>query len=447
MRIAHLLLGLTVLICLQARGQSSAYETLEASYKPYLSHTDPFGWPMKVKSLCADPYKFWRGSKDLFFTWCKTNASDWFADRDKFVLCHGDVHLGNVGSYASRERFGSLGFGLVDFDDSARLPYQVDLLQAYISMKLAAQTQNIALDDPSDKALAKILVEKYVTAMNTSGTPSELLADNKFVRKVMKTDADYASEMDFYTDGGKFKPRIMKKTELAEILRPCDERADEFARGLAVAVENDSAARSLFRYSSEAEFREAIRGIVFRTRLGSSGSQGLGKYFVLLRTPFKEIDGDIIVYFKQQIPTAAERTGIVPRDSRPPGQRIAEHLQRFNDPPLLLNTWCDIGSESFWVTVKEPWSDELDPKVAKNFDDLLKISEVFGTTLGSARRLDSQLAGAKLTVNATELAGQVVERGNAFTAKVNSDFAQFTQDPAVQQLVGKAESSLKSGQQ
>ena len=42
-----------------------------------------------------------------------------------YLLTHGDLHLGNIGSYPQAGALGATAFGPVDFDETARLPFQV----------------------------------------------------------------------------------------------------------------------------------------------------------------------------------------------------------------------------------------------------------------------------------------------------------------------------------
>src|SRR5690606_17738103 len=114
------------------RSEPTPYQRLEQAYAPYLDPRDPLAWPMKVSSLTADPYKFWRGSKDLYYAWARTACADWLADQASYGVTHGDLHLGNIGTYASG--WGTVSFGMVDFDDSAHLPVQLELLQGMITL-------------------------------------------------------------------------------------------------------------------------------------------------------------------------------------------------------------------------------------------------------------------------------------------------------------------------
>src|SRR4029079_13448420 len=79
-----------------------AFDILSRDYAPYCTPDDDLAFPMKVLALSANQYQFWRGSRDLYFTWCKDpeHGGDWLADKGSYVVNHGDLHLGNIGRYA-----------------------------------------------------------------------------------------------------------------------------------------------------------------------------------------------------------------------------------------------------------------------------------------------------------------------------------------------------------
>src|SRR5690348_1919768 len=52
-------------------GAASAFDVLRANYAPYCRPGDDLAFPLKVLSVSADETTFWRGSRDLFFTWCR----------------------------------------------------------------------------------------------------------------------------------------------------------------------------------------------------------------------------------------------------------------------------------------------------------------------------------------------------------------------------------------
>src|SRR3954464_13718680 len=155
-----------------------AFDRLYNAYGPYVDPNDPLAFGAKVRALSADRYAFWRGAKDLFFLWCKNNTQNWLADKEAFLRQEGDQHLGNVGTYITGRNFGTLAFGMVDFDDSHRLPFQFELLQGIITLRLAAGENKISIDDDQLDQLISTVLENYEIGANSTLDATELLASD-----------------------------------------------------------------------------------------------------------------------------------------------------------------------------------------------------------------------------------------------------------------------------
>lgn len=448
-RIATCILLLCFCWSLPAAAQTAPYDAIERAYAPYMSSTDPLAFPMKVRSIAADPYKFWRGSKDLFFLWCKSQTSDWLSDRSAYLTNHGDLHLGNIGSYASEEGWGKLAFGMVDFDDSAKLPFQLELLQGLITLELTGRQNKLSLSEADEAKLADTLLARYRVAVNSKRTATAMLKDESdaIVLKLLKrSQRSYQDELDSYIKDGKFRTSITSESgKPKEILTPAEDRADEIAGGIAAAIVNCPELADMFRISDRGSIRSAMKDVALRTRLGSSGSQGLKKYLVLLDHPLKSADHDAILYLKKEIPTAAERSGIVLRDPRSPGQRAKQDMDHLTEPRALANGWCEIGGESYWVTFKEPWSDELDPDSVKTFDDLLHMASIWGTVAGATHREEGRYETIlpRLT---PQLRSQLRERSKRFIKQLDDDFRAFRADPRVAAHLAATDATVLAGQ-
>src|SRR5262249_17693286 len=193
-------------------------------YAPWTRADDPLGFAMKVRSLRANPYKFWRGSRELFWVWCQTHCRDWMSDADAVMTCHGDPHFGNIGAYASADGFGKLAFGMVDFDDSHRLPFQFELLQGIVTLRLVAQANHL---DVSDALIGQVLRD-YRAAAESQKDATQLLANDPIARELLQSHADYHSVIERLTESGNFRPTIVDENgQTKEILRPARDQADE----------------------------------------------------------------------------------------------------------------------------------------------------------------------------------------------------------------------------
>jgi uncharacterized protein (DUF2252 family) len=419
-----------------------AFDRLKDAYSPYVDPNDPLAFPAKVRALSADRYAFWRGAKDLFFLWCKNNTQDWLADKQAYITQEGDQHLGNVGTYMTGRNFGSLGFGMVDFDDSHRLPFQFELLQGIITLRLAAEEQKISLDDDQLDRLISTVLENYEKGANSPNDATELLVDDPIIvhMKIRLAKKNYAKELNEYTDGMKLRPTApLRKPK--DVFRPAMDKADAIANGIAQAIARSPDMIRIFNYHTAADIRVHIRDLAQRTRLGSAGSQGLKKYFVLLNKPLAGVDHDAILYIKQQVPTAAERSGIIPRDPRPPGQRCAEDMELLSHPPPFLNGWFQMGNESYWVTLREPWTDELESDDMRDLAALRHIAKVWATAAGASHRVPGEGEMIRKRIG-PELSNELRRFSNAYLMKLSADFEDFTSDPRCPPLVATANAAL-----
>jgi uncharacterized protein (DUF2252 family) len=174
--------------------------------------------------------------------------------------------------------------------------------------------------------------------------------------------------------------------------------------------------------------RAAIKDIASRARVGSSGSQGLRKYYVLLANPLSDLDGDAVVYLKQQIPSAAERAGIVPPDDRTPAQRCIANMQVALEPHPWVCGAVEVNGASYWISLREPWSDELDAEDIGDLAALHEMAEIWGTVTGAAHRRsasDPADIAARLT---PELKQALDARAIAYGQHLATDYAAIVAD-------------------
>jgi uncharacterized protein (DUF2252 family) len=433
-----------------ARADERAFDILQSGYGQFTTPDDPHSFPMKVWAVSQDQFAFWRGGRDVFFRWVKDNCENWLADKEAYVLNHGDLHLGNIGSYAREGRLGATSFGMTDFDDTARLPFQIELLQGLISLRLAARENDIQLNGARRDELARTMFDAYRAALMSEKSTSELVAgEQRIGRFTDQTQKDaYDAILEKFTDGrGKFKSIVTSpKDKAKEILRPAMDRADALAKGIAQGLANSPEAAALFNFTDENSIRKSIKDVAARTRLESVGSQGLKKYLVLLERPLKGLSMDVILYVKQEIPAAAERAGAIPRDPRSPGRRSSEDMEVLINPEAYLNTWCDIGGESYWVTFKEPWSEEIDIARIKNFDDLRKMAEVWGKVVGVAHRHLGRAAAIRQRLDEGLLA-VLRHRSTSYMAELDRQYFDFTTDPRTKAQVAKAQPIVDAAKQ
>jgi len=148
---------------------------------------------------------------------------------------------------------------------------------------------------------------------------------------------------------------------------------------------------------------------------------------------------DVVMYVKQEIPSAAERSGAIPMDPRSPGRRCSEDMERLTNPTAYLNAWCDIDGESYWVTFKEPWSDDLEPDMAKDYPSLLMLARVWGSVAGTMHRGTGERAAILERLDGPVLFDQLRHRSTLYMAELDREYADFSEDPRARAEVAKAQ--------
>jgi uncharacterized protein (DUF2252 family) len=435
------LLGLCVLGAPRARA-GEAFDVLQRTYGPYLDKNDELAMPMKLRALVVDEYGLWRGGKDLFFNWCRTHCRDWIADTDATMTRHGDQHLGNIGTYLVDQRSGELAFGMVDFDDSHRMPFMFELLQGVVTIRLTARESQINLSNDQVRALVGRMLEDYRAAARSAQTATQLLKNEPLVAKLLTgpPKREFAQEIKRYaTRDGKLVERVVtKKGMVKEILRPAGQLAEPMARGLAQALAHSPDMAKRFTYADEHAIRAGILDVAQRTHVGSAGSQGLTKYFVLMFRPLVGVESNVVLYVKQEVPSPAERVGMIPKDPRDPGQRCAEDMDELCRPRPVFNSWCRIGDQSYWVTIREPWTNELDPADITTSKDLQAAARIWSVASGATHQHPRESAAIDRRVNA-KLAGQLVQLSDDYLRQLDSDLKSLRGDKRVTDMVRAAE--------
>ena len=421
---------------------------------PYLSADDPLALPMKVKQLSGGPRDMWGGGKDLFFIWTKTTCAGWLADKDSYVVQQGDQHLANLGTYlckspkgSTKGSFGHTAFGLIDFDESHRLPFQIELLQVAVGLRLAARQADITLDETQVKQLIDEMLGNYQGGVTNGQKATKMLENDEVVRKLLTRSAkiEYATQLTKYTDGkGRFKSLVQdEEGSPTEKLIPAMDRADDLAKGISQAIAKQDQGYKLFRITHPRDIRKHIKDVALRIHLRGSGSQGVHKYFILLEKPLVHSEDDIIFYAKQQIPTAPERTGLIDVDPRPAAERCAEYVSAMLRPDKYLSTWFKMGEESYYLTIHDPWGRELTPDRFKNVEDLMKLARLWGVAAGCTHCNSTDIN--KIRVRLVDgLDADLLKLSGQYLQKLEVDALTFKLDPKTIQMKVQAENGLRA---
>ena len=429
---------------LASAADNRPFALAQKDYSPYMAADDPFGFPMKVLALTDSRYRCWGAGKDLFYLWCQIHAAQWLSDKDAYVIQQADPHIGNIGTYLADGDLGTLAFGMVDFDESARLPFQIELLQGIISLILVAEHNGITLSTSQRHDLINHVLDSYLVAVDSPKNATQLLSNDPMVGALLGAhpNRSYEKELLKYVDGnGRFFARVdYKDGDVKDILRPGLDHIDDLAKGLADAIEHSDKAK-LFSVGGAGPIHQHIKDIALRTHVRSSGSQGLHKYLVLVEKPLAGFGQDIIFYFKQEILSAPERAGIIAPDPRPAGQRCAEDMNAISNPKPFFTGWCPIGKEDYWVTIREPWTEELETNEIKKLHDLRHLAHVWATAAGASHHGpgEARMIAKRAT---SQLFRDLDVLSTLYLAKLTIDYSNLVDDPRAQNLRALAEREL-----
>jgi uncharacterized protein (DUF2252 family) len=426
------LLGLLLVLATasMAPAQQRPYERIRRSAGPYLGEREPLGWPYRSYCMAQSPYALWTSGQDLFFTWCKTNAADWLADHDAITACHGNTSLAAFGSYPAQGPFGKLAFGIQSFDDSCRMPFQCELLQGLITLRLVAEQNRIDLDERAIDALWDALSEAYRASIASPRDATSVFAEDPWVARLLSADNPYTDCLDRYTSVGQFKRSIADADgKPREILRSAQDSADLLAGVLAEAVAKSPSLARQVRFVTREDFRASTRDIAQRTVLQNPMSPGAREFLVLLARPLHDVDHDVIFLLRQQIPSPAERASFAQRDARAPAERASADAQTMMEPPAYVSGFGRAGADSYTVQLFDPWSRALEERDIKDRDALLHLAQIWGGVTGLTHRQGGkeQIIVTRMT---PDLAKTIKARADSYLQQLRLDFDKFSSDPS-----------------
>ncbi|MBI5762800.1 MAG: DUF2252 family protein [Planctomycetes bacterium] len=425
------------------------------SLNPHLTQDDPRALPMKVRSLLVGPYNFFRGTADLFYDWSNHHAEDWLRGASVLVILHGDVHIGNVGTFlAGRRDSDDLGFGLVDFDEAVRGPFQLDLLRALSALRFAAEERDIDINDWNE--VADELLAAYVHGVS-NGTSTKKLATQystvaDLLAKARESDhADYVAQFCDPANPNRFRTVRFKKDHPTDLMELVDAETREKLVDAFCQYADRPLQRDTLKLGSAASCRAAVLDVARWTRLESSGSQGIPKFLVLLNAPAIEPRHAIMFELKSEPTPAATRASSLGNPIGPiRAQFVAEAFRRALAPPPWLVGWTQTDEAGFLVRPKNPWNEELSHKNLKKQKHVRESAAVLGAVIGAAHGnsleppTQRESLAKRVDSERTQLADSLVTRSRAIQQDLLHAYENLAADPAAIKQKKRAEDFIES---
>lgn len=389
---------------------------------------DPSDWAMRVSSLLQGEYDFFRGTADLFYGQCRESSADWIASKDLHISLHGDVHLGNIGTYQGPGAPGAdLHFGLVDFDEAFDGPFQFDLLRGLTALRLAADVTTISTSETDMKVAAQTLVTNYAAALAGEGSASQDVSNHPMAIHALKEarSGKLTKYLAKYTlpDPPRFRRTRAAKGKLSDVMRPLEE--SEKSRAIAALVECyehglSATDRERFRFRDRSELESAILDVALWSRVGSSGSQGLRKYLVLLKSPLVGSQENLILQLKEEPASSAARAGLVEAgQGTSRAAYVCDKYRTMNPATQWLLGHTVIDQVGFLVKTKDPWGKELSTDDIRDVAALYEAAALIGTVVGRGHRISALAMGRlesiqqHLSKNAVQLPDELAARSKS----------------------------------
>ncbi len=428
------------------------FEEMERLYKPLT--VDDTGWALKVESMSGSEEAFARGGRDLFFVWARGACADWARDYRNLTWCHGDARLENAGVYVADVGSAHLAVGLTGFDDAYVGPFQVDVLQAVVSLRMSAVRAGLAVSPGRGSQVVRDVASAFRQGLRSGRTATEAYGDDPRVRDLLLPgDATLRDAAERDTEEGHFSREVRgRRGELTDAYSELGAGRGSVSRALVGACEGSASLARLVKFADARGWDAAIDDVALRRQIGPLGSDGMIQIVARTRGGAKIAGGpsDATFVFRAEGPAPAERAGFVPMRILEGGRRVLEGTRALTSPERDAIGWCAMSGVTFAVEVRTPWDRPVFEGGAvgalKTDADLEWASRFLGCLLGAAHasavgtREDSLALADRLDAEAE---GQIDARATAYIAANRAAFEAWDRDARVADLRAAAQAYMR----
>jgi uncharacterized protein (DUF2252 family) len=373
---------------------------------------------LKYEAMTENMFRFYRGTNHIFYEDLK--KSNLMPASPSAWIC-GDLHLENFGSYKSDNRL--VYFDLNDFDEAILAPAIWEIVRMITSIFIAFESLNIEQKRALNMAQlfiktysSKLAIGKpnYIEQQTAKGIVCEFL--NKINKRKQKDILD--------------KRTVFKKNKLEILLD--DPRHFEIKKPIR---------KELFQHITEwlknderSPYNYRVTDAIFR--LAGTGSVGVKRYAVLLKSVHKEGEKYLLLDMKQSVPSSLEPyVNINQPNWNSEAERIVAIQHRMqNRPPALFSTTI-FRKESFVIQEMQPTKDSINFKLIKKeyrnmyqvIDDMAMLTA--SSQLRSSGRQGSAIADELIAFGQSEKWQEaVLKYAIENSLQVKKDYMYFLND-------------------
>ncbi len=396
------------------------------SYHAPLIRQSPSRVATKFQKMQKDLLSFNRGVNPLFYRYVQGKGlpEKWLGAKSRDVVLHGDCHAENIGAYASAS--GDMVVDLIDFDDSFRGPYLLDLYRAASSLYVSAKT------DAMRRRVLRSFTESYAKTMQdiASGrSNADIVLDatsdfdlaRELIRQASSPDLDW-----FYSDLLRTRVRGGKREFIAssDYASPREGIAERLMRSY---LQGQALGRQDF---SPGAFDLLDAVIEQASGIGSAGSY---KMLMILQGPTQDPSDDVILEFKSEGPPAGQAFADQTYDDQ--GLRVLS-----GERIMQTRKAAHIGSaraegRDFFVSAITPYYQELSWKTLVGNKPMSEAAAMAGVLLakGHARSDAPPYATAKeiaslLSGNTDALYDELMRFSKEYAVYLQDGFKSFCKE-------------------
>jgi len=389
-------------------------KSIAARIKEFNKNRLPDMVELKYKAMADNTFRFYRGTNHLFYE--DLLRSKTILPNSPLTWICGDLHLENFGSFRSDNR--QVYFDLNDFDEAVLAPAIYELLRIVTSIFIAFDS--LEIENKKAINMAQLFLRTYSSVLSKGkstyiepGTAKGIVCE--FLTKISKRSSKKVLRKKAVLKKHKILLSDPKHFELKPALKK------QILTHMVKWLKNDG--DSPYNY-------KAVDAVF---RLAGTGSIGLKRYAILLKTLNEEGEKYMLVDMKQAAPSSLKPYLKIkqPNWNSEAERVIAIQKRMQNRIPALLSTTIFKG-EPYIIQEMQPYEDSINFKVIKEeYRNIFQVIDDMAMLTASSQLRASGREGAG-TADELIAFGQntkwqdfVINYALQYAGKVKTDYLTF----------------------
>jgi uncharacterized protein (DUF2252 family) len=373
---------------------------------------------VKYEFMKANLFRFYRGTNHIFYEDLAKEKD--FPGSPSSWIC-GDLHLENFGTFKSDNR--QVYFDLNDFDEAILAPALWEIVRMATSIFIAFDT--LKIEEQKALHMAQLFL-KRTGEIYAAGKPSYIERNTAqgivcdFLKSVGKrTQTDILS-----------RKTIRKKNKLLILLD--DPKHFKLEKGLKLELSDH--VQQWLKTDEDSPYNYKVIDAVFR--LAGTGSIGVKRYAILLKSSNKTGEKYLLVDMKQSVSSALLPYISIPQPEwENESERVVAIQQRMqNRPPALLST-SHFKDEHYVMQEMQPTKDSINFKlIRKEYRNMYRVIDDMAMLTASSQIRSSGRQGSAIADELIKLGEdkewqeKILQYAIDYSHTVRKDFFNFLRD-------------------